>query len=87
MRLGRVGKLSAAHRGAAQVDETEELIQVCVRALASQMIAAPGAELQMTRNCILALVAASVFVTLATWMFTTEVWGPKAISVVTGAAG
>lgn len=37
------------------MDETEELIQLCVRALASQMIAAPGAELHMTRNCILGL--------------------------------
>lgn len=41
--------------GATQVDETEELIQLCVRALASQMIAAPGAELHMTRSCILGL--------------------------------
>jgi GNAT superfamily N-acetyltransferase len=37
------------------VDETEELIQLCVRALAAQMIAAPGIELHMTRNCILGL--------------------------------
>lgn len=37
------------------MDETEELIQLCVRALASQMNAAPGIELHMTRNCILGL--------------------------------
>ena len=37
------------------MDETEELIQLCVRALASQMSAAPGIELHMTRNCILGL--------------------------------
>ena len=37
------------------MDETEELIQLCVRALASQMIAGPGIELHMTRNCILGL--------------------------------
>jgi GNAT superfamily N-acetyltransferase len=37
------------------VDETEELIQLCVRALAAQMIAAPGIELHMTRNCVLGL--------------------------------
>ena len=37
------------------MDETEELIQLCVRALASQMIAAPGIELHMTRNCVLGL--------------------------------
>ena len=37
------------------MDETEELIQLCVRALAAQMIAAPGVELHMTRNCVLGL--------------------------------
>jgi GNAT superfamily N-acetyltransferase len=37
------------------MDETEELIQLCVRALVSQMNAAPGFELQMTRNCVLCL--------------------------------
>ena len=37
------------------MDETEELIQLCVRALAAQMSAAPGIELHMTRNCILGL--------------------------------
>lgn len=37
------------------MEETEELIQLCVRALASQMIAAPGIELHMTRSCILGL--------------------------------
>lgn len=37
------------------MDETEELIQLCVRALAAQMIAAPGIELHMTRNCVLGL--------------------------------
>ncbi len=37
------------------MDETEELIQLCVRALAAQMIAGPGTELHMTRSCILGL--------------------------------
>jgi GNAT superfamily N-acetyltransferase len=37
------------------MDETEELIQLCVRALAAQMHAAPGIELHMTRSCILGL--------------------------------
>jgi hypothetical protein len=37
------------------MDETEELIQLCVRALVSQMIAAPGVQLHMTRNCVLGL--------------------------------
>lgn len=37
------------------MDETEELIQLCVRALVSQMIAAPGVELHMTPNCVLGL--------------------------------
>ena len=37
------------------MDETDELIQLCVRALAAQMIAAPGVELHMARNCILGL--------------------------------
>jgi GNAT superfamily N-acetyltransferase len=37
------------------MDEIEELIQLCVRALGSQMIAAPGVELHMTRNCVLGL--------------------------------
>jgi GNAT superfamily N-acetyltransferase len=37
------------------MDETEELIQLCVRALVAQMIAAPGIELHMTRNCVLGL--------------------------------
>jgi GNAT superfamily N-acetyltransferase len=37
------------------VDETEELIELCVRALVSQMIAAPGIELHVTRNCVLGL--------------------------------
>jgi GNAT superfamily N-acetyltransferase len=37
------------------MDETEELIQLCVRALVSQMNAAPGFELHMTRNCVLGL--------------------------------
>jgi len=37
------------------MDETQELIQLCVRALAAQMIAAPGIELHMTRNCVLGL--------------------------------
>lgn len=37
------------------MDETEELIQLCVRALVSQMIAAPGVELHLTRSCGLGL--------------------------------
>jgi GNAT superfamily N-acetyltransferase len=37
------------------MDEIEELIQLCVRALAAQMIAAPGIELHMTQTCILGL--------------------------------
>ena len=37
------------------MDETEELLQLCVRALAAQMIPAPGIELHMTRNCVLGL--------------------------------
>ncbi|HSV02007.1 MAG TPA: GNAT family N-acetyltransferase [Phenylobacterium sp.] len=37
------------------MDETEELIQLCVRALVAQMTAAPGIELHMTRNCVLGL--------------------------------
>ncbi len=37
------------------MDETEELIQLCVRALVAQMNAAPGFELHMTRNCALGL--------------------------------
>ncbi|MBA4013520.1 MAG: hypothetical protein C0481_16780 [Phenylobacterium sp.] len=34
------------------MDETEELIELCVRALVAQMIAAPGIELHVTRNCV-----------------------------------
>jgi GNAT superfamily N-acetyltransferase len=37
------------------MDETEELIRLCVRALVAQMSAAPGFELHMTRNCVLGL--------------------------------
>jgi GNAT superfamily N-acetyltransferase len=37
------------------VGEIDELMQLCVRALAEQMIAAPGIELQMTRGCFLGL--------------------------------
>ena len=37
------------------MDETEELIELCVRALVSQMIAAPGIELHVTRRCVLGL--------------------------------
>ena len=37
------------------MDETEELIRLCVRALVAQMNAAPGFELHMTRNCALGL--------------------------------
>lgn len=37
------------------MDETEELIQLCVRALAAQMHPAPGIELHMTRACVLGL--------------------------------
>lgn len=36
-------------------DEIDELIQLCVRALVSQMSAAPGIELHLTRNCVLGL--------------------------------
>ena len=37
------------------MDEAEELIRLCVRALVAQMSAAPGFELHMTRNCVLSL--------------------------------
>jgi N-acetylglutamate synthase len=37
------------------MDETEELIRLCVRALVAQMSAAPGFELHMTRSCVLGL--------------------------------
>jgi GNAT superfamily N-acetyltransferase len=37
------------------VDETEELMRLCVRALVSQMYAAPGFEVQMTQSCVLGL--------------------------------
>ncbi len=37
------------------MDEAEELIELCVRALVSQMIAAPGVELHVTRSCVLGL--------------------------------
>lgn len=37
------------------MDETEELIGLCVRALVAQMIAAPGIELHVTRSCVLGL--------------------------------
>lgn len=37
------------------MDETEELIRLCVRALVAQMCAAPGFELHMTRCCVLGL--------------------------------
>lgn len=37
------------------MDETEELIELCVRSLVSQMSAAPGVELHMTRRCVLGL--------------------------------
>ena len=37
------------------MDEVEELIQLCVRALVAQMSAAPGFELHMTRTCVLGL--------------------------------
>lgn len=37
------------------MDETEELIRLCGRALVAQMNAAPGFELHMTRNCVLGL--------------------------------
>jgi GNAT superfamily N-acetyltransferase len=48
-------ELDRGGAGATPVDETDELFQLCVRALASQMIAAPGIELHMTRNCVLGL--------------------------------
>ena len=37
------------------MNETDELVELCVRALSMQMCSAPGAELHMTRRCILAL--------------------------------
>jgi len=37
------------------MDETEELIRLCCRALVAQMNAAPGFELHMTQNCVLGL--------------------------------
>ena len=37
------------------MDETEELIELCVRTLVSQMIPAPGVELHVTRRCVLGL--------------------------------
>ena len=37
------------------MDETEELIRLCVRALVAQMCAAPGFELHMTSHCVLGL--------------------------------
>ena len=37
------------------MDETEELIELCVRSLAAQMIGGAGIELHMTRRCILGL--------------------------------
>jgi GNAT superfamily N-acetyltransferase len=37
------------------MDETEELIRLCARALVAQMCAAPGFELHMTRSCVLGL--------------------------------
>jgi GNAT superfamily N-acetyltransferase len=37
------------------MDETEELIRLCVRALVAQMSAAPGFELHMTHSCVLGL--------------------------------
>ena len=37
------------------MDETEELIRLCNRALAAQMHAAPGIELHMTRDAVLGL--------------------------------
>ncbi len=37
------------------MDETEELIRLCVRALVAQMADVPGVELHMTRNCVLGL--------------------------------
>lgn len=37
------------------MDETEELIRLCARALVAQMSAAPGFELHMTQNCVLGL--------------------------------
>ncbi len=37
------------------MDETKELIRLCVRALVAQMGDVPGVELHMTRDCILGL--------------------------------
>ena len=47
--------MEAAGRGGETMDETEELIELCVRSLAAQMIGGPGVELYMTRRCILGL--------------------------------
>ena len=38
------------------MDETEELIELCVRTLVSQMIPAPRVELHVTRRCVLGLI-------------------------------
>jgi hypothetical protein len=37
------------------MDETEELIRLCGRALVAQVGDVPGVELHMTRNCVLGL--------------------------------
>lgn len=37
------------------MDETENLIRLCVRALVAQMGSVPGVELHMTRSCVLGL--------------------------------
>lgn len=37
------------------MNEADELIELCVRALVAQMIAAPGVELHVTRTCVLGL--------------------------------
>ncbi len=37
------------------MDETEELIRLCARALVAQMGDVPGVELHLTRNCVLGL--------------------------------
>ena len=37
------------------MDETEELIRLCVRALVAQMGDVPGVELHLTRSCVLGL--------------------------------
>jgi GNAT superfamily N-acetyltransferase len=52
---GRPVRLDRALAGAGHMDETEELIRLMARASVAQMSHAPGFELHMTRDCVLAL--------------------------------